>query len=366
MSLADKKPLICALAVPVLLGGCAPFTKILLEGIEPVILASLLYLGSGVGLVCYRGAAWLTGRRRDQIEAKLERSDVPWLLGAILTGGIIAPVLMMLSLAQTPAATAALLLNFEAVGTTMVAAFLFGEYIGNRIWLAVTCIIASCLLVSYDPGGLFIFSLPALGIIATCTFWSLENNLNQKIAGKDPIRIVTLKGLIAGSATFCIAMAVGETLPAPMVCLTAMAFGFISFGGLMSVLFLIGIRGIGTARTGSLLAVAPFFGIVISLLIFSDRPGILFDIAVPIMAVGVWLLLTEKHTHLHEHQRRVHEHRHRHDDSHHEHEHNGKEPPLSPSGEHSHLHIHEEVIHDHPHRPDIHHRHGHRLKKSKK
>jgi hypothetical protein len=142
-----------------------------------------------------------------------------------------------------------------------------------------------------------------------------------------------------------------------------MVLGFVSYGGLTSVFFIHALRGIGTARSASFLAIAPLFGVPIAFILFTDLPGPTFFLAAPIMALGVWLLLTEHHAHPHLHPAEIHEHRHRHDDLHHDHIHPPNTPPLLPSGDHSHLHSHEEVTHDHPHRPDIHHRHLHEREK---
>lgn len=139
-----------------------------------------------------------------------------------------------------------------------------------------------------------------------------------------------------------------------------MVIGFLCYGGLTSILFLLALRGIGAARAGSFLAISPFFGVLFSLAIFTQMPGGIFYAALPIMILGAWLLVTERHSHPHRHPPLIHEHRHSHDDLHHDHTHTAEDPPLSATGEHSHMHVHTELIHEHPHQPDIHHRHSHR------
>ncbi len=343
-----------------LVGLSAPLAKILLAEIEPITLASLLYLGSGLGVVCIGTGQAALGRDRRQTESALQASDIPWLLGVIAFGGVLAPVALMFSLEDLHAATAAVLLNFEAVATTLLAALIFSEPVGRRIWVAMGCITAACLLLSWDPGAAFGLSLPALGILATCLLWALDNNFGQRLSGRDPLQAIAVKGMGAGIVTLCIALMLGERLPDPLAAGVAMLFGFVSYGGLVSVFFLLALRGIGTARAGSLLAIAPLFGVFVSFAVFADLPDMLFYAAAPAMAVGVWLLVSEDHMHAHRHPEEVHAHRHRHDDLHHDHEHSPGDPPVPADGEHAHAHRHDETVHTHPHRPDIHHRHSHR------
>lgn len=293
------------------------------------------------------------------MEAPLARSDLPWLIGVTAFGGFLAPVALIFSLPGTPAATAVLLLNFEAVATTLIAAAAFGEWVSRRVWVALGCITASCILLTTDPAGGLGLSLSALGILLTCLFWGIDNNLGQRLSAKDPLRVISVKGIGAGTVTLLFAFAAGEHLPDPATA-AGMAVGFLCYGGLTSILFLLALRGIGAARAGSLLAVSPFFGVLFSLLLFAELPAGGFYVALPIMALGAWLLVTEEHSHPHLHEATVHEHRHRHDDLHHDHTHGASDPPLNGTGEHSHLHAHAGLVHEHPHQPDIHHRHLHR------
>jgi len=360
MKSGHKLSLFYAFMAAVLFGGCAPVAKVLLENISPAILAAYLYMGSGIGLYLYLLLFRLAGKKRHVKEAALKKEDYPWVIAVTVFGGVLAPVTLMFSLDATPAATAALLLNFESVATTLIAVFLFREAVGKRIWAALGLITFSCILLSYDPESAFGFSLAAFGILLACTFWACDNNLSRVISSKDPIPIVAAKGVLAGIISFMIAIAIGEPMPGTTDIAAALVFGFLSYGGLTSVLFLLALRGIGTSRTGALLAVSPFFGVAGSFILFTEIPGQMFYVSLPVMAAGAYLLLTEKHSHLHTHPAEIHEHRHRHDDLHHDHGHKPDDPPFSSSGEHSHLHEHRELTHDHHHTPDIHHRHEHK------
>jgi len=342
-----------------LFGIGAPLSKLLLADVHPLAVAAFLYIGSGIGLACYLAAEAFAGAKRRDAEAALQTRDVPWLAGVILCGGFAAPLLLMVSLKATPGATAALLLNFEAVATTLIAAFLFREAVGARVWVALAFITSSCALLSWDPASILGLSLAAVGILVTCVSWAFDNNFSRQISGKDPVFIVALKGLCGGGLTMAAALFIGAPLPGPTVAAATMVLGFVSYGGLTSICFILALRGIGTARAGALLAISPLFGGSISLLLFHEVPDLRFLVAALIMAAGVVLLVSERHAHPHRHASEVHEHRHRHDDPHHEHQHSPEMPPLDASGEHSHLHVHAELEHEHFHRPDLHHRHRH-------
>lgn len=123
-------------------GGGTPFAKWLLASVDPWLLAGLLYLGSGLGLSLYR-----TVRRTPA--AKLPPDEWPWLAGAILAGGIVGPVLLMLGLTRMPASQASLLLNAESVFTALLAWFAFRENFDRRIALGMVAIVAGAVVLTW-------------------------------------------------------------------------------------------------------------------------------------------------------------------------------------------------------------------------
>ena len=341
-----------ALAAALLFGASAPLAKLLLGEVEPIPLAAFLYLGSGLGLLVVK----LFQRRQqtgEQAEAQLVRADLGWLAGALLAGGVAAPIVLLFSLKSTPAATASLLLNFEGVATTLIAFFIFKESISRRAWWAIALITTASILLSLNFNAEWGISLGAVGIIDACILWGLDNNFTRNISAKDPLVIVTLKGLGAGSFSLVLALILGANFPSWQVVLGALALGSLSYG-VSIVLFIHALRGLGAARTSALFSTAPIAGILLSILIFRELPGWLFLAALPLMVLGAWFLVNDEHQHAHVHQEVVHDHAHTHDDGHHLHGHTGSIP-----GKHSHVHTHEEVAHTHHHMPDLHHRHVH-------
>jgi drug/metabolite transporter (DMT)-like permease len=336
-----------ALLAAVFFGASAPVAKILLGDLAPVYLAAFLYLGSGSGIAIVK----FTQRvRLKDVEAGIRRADFPWLGGAIVSGGVLAPIVLLVSLQTTPASTASLLLNFESVGTTLIALFFFREAISRRAWTAILVITFASIFLSTDFTGGLGLSFGALGILLACVLWGLDNNFTRNISGKDPLAIVAWKGLVAGTFSFFLAWILGNPFPSMTTILGTLILGFISYG-LSTMLFIRSLRGLGAARTSALYGTAPLAGVLLSILIFGELPSFLFGIAAALMIGGALLLINENHTHSHVHTVIFHEHSHRHDDHAHSHD--------VMDGIHSHEHEHPAEEHAHDHMPDIHHRHGH-------
>lgn len=354
-------PLLYATLSAVFFGSCAPVTKYFVSDIEPLMLAALFYLGSGLGMLTLIIGCRIFRRGKPPSDSPVTIHDLPYLAGMSVFGGILAPVVLMYSMKETQAATGSLLLNFEPVATGLFAAFIFQEAVGKRIWGAMVLITMSCLLLSYDPSGIFGLSLGAAGVLLACIFWALDNNISRRVSGKDPFSCIMIKGLSAGLCTGFIAILIGEHLPSYVEVPMFLLIGFFSYGGLASVFFLLALRSIGTARTGLFLALSPFFGVLFSFLLFHEPIHQAFPLAFLIMILGVYLLVSEKHAHIHTHVPLVHDHRHAHNDLHHDHVHGSHVPPVSSTGEHSHLHAHTEITHDHSHKPDLHHQHEHKI-----
>jgi drug/metabolite transporter (DMT)-like permease len=348
-----QKGVMVALGSAVLFGMSTPLAKILVGSVSPLVLAGLLYVGSGLGL-----SLILVGRRfRTRREPSItwpRRSEWLWLAGAIFFGGVAGPVALMYGLVTSTASTASLLLNLEAVFTALLAWSLFRENFDRRILLGMVAIVAGGAVLVWTPGQQAEVS-PGLALIAVaCLCWAIDNNLTRKVSASDAMLIAGLKGLVAGAVNLGLALAVGQTLPPLGVLGLAMAVGFLGYG-VSLVLFVLALRHLGTARAGAYFSVAPFFGAALAVLIQGDAVNVQLVAAGMLMAAGVWLHLTEHHGHLHAHEEQEHTHGHSHDE-HHRHSHDvawdGREP-------HTHSHVHGQLAHAHPHYPDVHHRHPH-------
>ncbi|MEO7051292.1 MAG: DMT family transporter [Rhodanobacter sp.] len=339
-----------AIAAALLFGASTPITKQLLRDTPPILLAGLLYLGSGIGLGLIR-----TARDRGWLAPSLTAIEWLWFLLAIGFGGVLGPVALLLGLTRTSAASASLLLNLEAVLTALLAWIVFRENADRRIVLGMALIVAGAVvLVIPDAAHGASMGWGALLVAGACLCWALDNNFTRKVSASDALFIAGLKGLVAGVVNVGIALVLGAPWPAMPFVGMAMTVGLLGYG-ISLVLFVLALRGLGSARTGAYFSTAPFLGAAIAILAFGDRASPMFWLAAALMGAGVWLHLTERHEHLHTHEPITHTHRHVHDE-HHQHEHDvdwdGREP-------HTHEHTHAPLTHSHPHYPDIHHQHRH-------
>lgn len=345
---------IYVLIAAALFGASTPIAKLLLERMSALSLAALAYGGGGIALAF----AWLvrhlhsTGAQKAR--SGWSRSEILNLWGAIISGGVLAPVVLFSSLSRMPAGSASLLLNFEGLLTAILAAMLFHEAIARRVWIAMLVMVVAGAVLSWGQGTGASEAIPAAGVIAACALWGLDNNLTRAVSHRDALGIAAIKCLTAGTTNAFIASILGHTLVVSWPdLLGGLTLGALSYG-LSLVLFVSALAHLGSARTAAHFGTAPFIGAAIAVLLGEAMtPPLLM--AVALTALSTWLVLSESHEHAHSHERLEHEHEHAHDD-HHGHKHLGGEGPEP----HRHRHMHEPVTHSHAHLPDLHHRHGHK------
>jgi drug/metabolite transporter (DMT)-like permease len=341
-----QQGVVAALVAAALFGAGTPLAKLLLADVSPWMLAALLYLGSGLGLTL-----WRLVRRAPKVE--LPPGDRLWLAGAVLAGGVAGPVLLMFGLSSMPASGASLLLNAEGVFTALLAWFAFRENFDRRLALGMVAIVAGVVVLSWPGEARFGDAWPALAVLGACLAWAIDNNLTRKVALNDATWIAAVKGLAAGTVNLLLALWLGSTLPAAPALAGGLVLGFAAYG-ISLALFVVGLRHLGTARTGAYFSVAPFFGAVLAVVGLGEPITVPLLVAGALMALGLWLHLSERHEHQHGHEEIEHVHEHGHD-AHHAHVH--AEGGAAPR--HSHGHRHDALTHSHGHFPDAHHRHPH-------
>ena len=343
------RPVAYALAAALCYGISAPVAKILLAELPPTLMAALLYLGAGFGMLLVNA---LRGKKTREREARITRRELPFIVAMVLLD-ITAPILLMLGLARTTSATASLLNNFEIVATTVIALVIFREAVGRRMWAAIGFIVFASVILSVEDIGSMSFSTGAVFVLLASVCWGFENNCTRMLSLKNPLQIVMIKGFGSGGGALIISLVMREGGARIGIIAAALLLGFVAYG-LSIYCYILAQRQLGAARTSAYYAFAPFIGVGLSFIAFREPPTIAFIVALAIMAAGAYLAAFEKHGHAHVHELLKHEHRHRHDDGHHVHRHNAEV-----DGEHSHEHTHEEAAHTHPHMPDLHHRHAH-------
>jgi drug/metabolite transporter (DMT)-like permease len=346
-----NRGILAALGAAALFGLSTPLAKILVGEIPPLLLAGLLYAGSGLGLSMVL-AARAIGQGRASI-VRPRGADLIWLLCAIAVGGALAPYLLMYGLQMTDSASASLILNLEGVFTALLAWYAFKENFDRRIAAGMALIVAGGVVISTGSALRANGILGPLAIAGACLAWALDNNLTRKVSINDAMLVACVKGVIAGPISVGLALRFGAHMPAGALLVRAALLGFVGYG-LSLTLFVLALRNLGTARTGAYFSLAPFIGASLAVALGAPLTSSLL-IAGVLMAAGVWLHLAEIHSHWHRHPALEHEHSHTHD-AHHRHQHasdwDGQEP-------HSHAHTHHPIEHAHAHYPDVHHRHDH-------
>jgi drug/metabolite transporter (DMT)-like permease len=343
--------ILAALSAAVLFGLSTPIAKKLVGEMPPLMLAGLLYAGSGLGLSVLLAVRTI-GPGRTRI-VRPRGANVIWLLGAIGFGGVLGTYLLMYGLQLTDSASASLILNLESVFTALLAWFAFKENFDRRIAAGMMLIVTGGVILSTGTAVRAGSVVGPLAIAAACLAWAIDNNLTRKVSSTDAMLVACVKGLVAGAISIVLALRFGARIPAMETTVRAGLLGFVGYG-LSLTLFVIALRNLGTARTGAYFALAPFIGAALAVALGAPPTGTLLFAAV-FMGAGVWLHISEDHVHLHRHSFVVHEHWHVHDE-HHQHQHaNGTHD----QEQHSHVHVHEPIEHAHPHYPDVHHRHNH-------
>src|SRR5262245_42605089 len=342
ISMAQSRGPLLALASASLFGASTPFAKMLAGDVHPALLASILYLGSGIGLLLFRSVRDFLSITSSDANERLGIPGAIWLGGAISFGGVIGPLLLMFGLTMVPAASASLLLNMEGVLTALVAWFVFRENFNSRIALGMASIVAGAVVLSWQGEITVTGVLGPVAVVGACLAWAIDNNFTRKVSLSDPVQIAMIKGLVAGAVNLSLALLIGTAVPHAMTLVAAGLLGFTGYG-LSLVLFVLALREIGTARTGAYYSTAPFIGAVIAFVVLREPVTLALVVSGLLMGFGVWLHLTERHEHEHEHEPVTHTHSHIHD-VHHQHQHD----PSDPAGEpHSHRHAHVRLRHKH-------------------
>lgn len=341
----------CAILAAALYAINIPVSKLLLEEVEPTMMAAFLYLGAGIGLTIYGVVQKLLGRKQQQ--EKLTQKELPYTVAMVLLD-IVAPILLMLGITRTNSANVSLLNNFEIVATSIVALVIFKEVISKKLWLSIMLVTIASVILSFEGGGAFVFNEGSLFVLGACVCWGFENNCTKMISNKSSVEIVVIKGCFSGLGSLCVALLIGEQIPATKWILAVLALGFVAYG-LSIHFYIMAQKELGAAKTSAYYSIAPFLGVVFSIVLLGERPALQFYVACMIMIAATVLMIKDsialQHTHEHEH---IHIHEHRHGDVVHSHEH---------AHRHTHIHVHEgmEEVHTHEHFEIPEHEHEHEV-----
>lgn len=277
-----------------------PISKLLLNYIEPTMMASYLYLGAGIGI----GILFLIARKKSEgINEKITKKDMPNVLGMIILD-IIAPIFLMFGLLDSASSNASLLNNFEIVCTSLIALLVFKEAVSSKMWIAISLITVSSFVLSFENIATFKFSWGAILVLLATLCWGLENNCTKNLSSKNTYHIVFLKGIFSGLGSLIVAICLKEKFAGIKYFALALLLGFVAYG--LSIFFYIRAQSIiGASKTSAYYAIAPFIGTFLSFLIFKEIPTLSYYVGLVIMVLGTVIVvmdtLAKKHTHIHKH-----------------------------------------------------------------
>ena len=275
-----KQAIFYAVLAAALYATNAPVSKLLLTQIPSTMMAGLLYLGAGIGMLILE--KW--GRKKE--EQPLTRKELPYTAAMVILD-IAAPIFLMIGLTRCSAANASLLNNFEIVATSLIALMVFKEAIGKRLWLAIILVTISSILLSFEDMSSLQFSWGSLFVLLACVSWGFENNCTRMLSSKNPAQIVIIKGFGSGLGAILLSLLIGERFFRIGYIMLALLLGFVAYG--LSIYFYIyAQRDLGAAKTSTYYAVSPFIGAGLSLVIFHELPSVLFVAALLIMALGTY------------------------------------------------------------------------------
>jgi len=311
-----------------------PFSKMLLVHVEPTMMAAFLYLGAGLGMFVYSIVAKVT--RKAAPTEPLTKKELPYTIAMVVLD-IIAPILLMFGISSSNAANVSLINNFEIVATSMIALFVFKEFISRKLWIAITLVTVASVILSFEGAGSFEFNIGSLFVFGACLCWGIENNCTRMISNKSSIEIVVIKGTFSGFGSLIVALTIGESIPAVLWMMCVLLLGFVAYG-LSIYFYVMAQKDLGAAKTSAYYSIAPFLGVAFGMLL-GERPAIQFYIALAVMIVSTYFMIkdTIELQHTHEH---THTHEHSHDDTVHIHEH---------THTHTHIHVHGEERDNHEH-----------------
>ena len=282
---AKKIAIIYAILAAALYAINVPLSKLLLNHVEPTMMAALLYLGAGLGLFIYGMIEKNIGK--GESKERLTKKELPYTVAMVILD-IAAPILLMIGITMTNSANVSLLNNFEIVATSIIALVIFKEVISKKLWFAIALVTIASVVLSFEGEGSFSFNQGSLFVLGACLCWGFENNCTKMISNKSSVEIVVIKGTFSGAGSLIVALILGEHIPTIQWIICALLLGFVAYG-LSIHFYIMAQNSLGAAKTSAFYSVAPFLGVAFSMLLLNERPSIQFYVALVIMIISTWL-----------------------------------------------------------------------------
>ena len=263
-----------------------PLAKLMLNHINPTMMAAFLYLGAGIGMLAYRFIHKVIVK--EQRKEPLTRKELPYTIAMVVLD-ILAPILLMIGIGKTNSANVSLLNNFEIVATSVVALVIFNEIITKKLWIAISLVTIASVILSFEGVDAFAFNEGSWFVLCACVCWGFENNCTKMISNKSSEKIVIIKGCFSGLGSLLVAILLGESVPTFVWLLAILVLGFVSYG--LSINFYINAqKDLGAAKTSAYYSIAPFLGVAFSLLFVGEKPTVQFYVALLIMVISTIIM----------------------------------------------------------------------------
>ena len=268
-------------------GSVSVLAKPLVSSVDPILLASLVYIISAITLSPFA----------QKKKKNLTRKDLLLILSIAICGAVIAPSLYFVGLTHTSASDAALITNGEVFFSVLLAGMFFREKPRFVGWIAIFLVLAGMVIITTNLNFANLFYSKSIHykdmlLILSMLFWGLDNNLSRYLAQRmDVANIVQIKSTIGGVMLLVIALLVfrvdinvGADQIIPILLLGSMGFAASLY------FFLQGLKRIGTVRTITIFSMSSVFSLVASNMFLAEQIRWHQIMAAGIMIFGIYLV----------------------------------------------------------------------------
>ena len=283
---SERLGYVFAILASVMFGSVSVLAKPLVSSVDPILLASLVYIISAITLSPF-------ARKQKQ---KFARRDLLLIISIAVCGAVIAPSLYFVGLTHASASDAALIANGEVFFSVLLAVMFFRERLRLVGWVAILLVLAGMIIITTNL-NFANFTLQQIHykdmlLILSMLFWGLDNNLSRYLAQKMNVaNIVQIKSAIGGVMLFVIAVLVfqvdinvGVDQIIPILVLGSIGFAASLY------FFLHGLKRIGTVRTITIFSISSVFGLIAAAVFLAEQISWYQIVAAGIMILGVYLV----------------------------------------------------------------------------
>lgn len=277
---------IFAILAAITFGSVSVLAKPLVSSVDPILLASLVYIISAITLSPFA----------QKKKKNLTKRDLLLILSIAVCGAVIAPSLYFVGLTHASASDAALIANGEVFFSVLLAVMFFREKLRAVGWIAILLVLSGMIIITtnlnFEDFTLQQIHYKDMLLILSMLFWALDNNLSRYLAQKmDVANIVQIKSVIGGVMLLVIALLVFQVdinLKTEQI-FPILVLGSVGFAASL-FFFLQGLKRIGMVRTITIFSMSSVFGIVAAGVFLTEQISWYQIMAAGIMILGVYLV----------------------------------------------------------------------------